>query len=263
MEKLQALLKQLGGSDELAKSIVSTLAEHKTKLNEDASAKLEVIKAELKEHFKKQMEKAKEVCVEEVTTYKKNLARKVQIFLESKADKIESQVAKQALIEESAAASKLERISALVGGHNLASIDSTNAELTAAKREVKKLTEEKAKLASEKTKVETECKQAKTIAENAQSLASQTIERNKELSRELNESKKTQPIEAQVAKVQAASAKPAQSQARPVVKPITESKAPQNTLPARKATPVVTRQPQVSKLIGTSEISKIADSIND
>ena len=182
MDKIRALLEQLGGSKELVDQIATTLVEYQA--NVDAT---------VKEDYKLRLEKAKEACLEEVNTYKRDLARKFQIFCESKVEKIEQQIAKQVAVKDSAAEAKLQAIASLLEGVEVNG-GSNNADLLAAQKQVKELRESLNK-ASNAVKILTE------KANRSHSIAEKTLERNKVLSKELVEAttKKTTVAESKKA----------------------------------------------------------------
>lgn len=168
MDKIRALLEQLGGSKELVDQITTALVEYQTKVDNT-----------VKEDYKTRLEKAKEACLEEVNTYKRDLARKFQIFCESKVEKIEQQIAKQVAVKDSAAETKLQAIAGLLEGVEVNG-GSNNADLLAAQKQVKEL-QESLRKAMNGVKVLTE------KANRSHSIAEKTLERNKVLSKELVE----------------------------------------------------------------------------
>jgi hypothetical protein len=100
MEKIVNLLKQLGGSDELAKAVVKEL-----------TAWHESEKKALHEDYERKLEKAKAV-----NKYKADLARNVEIFLEAKVNTVNKEAQKQAAIGESEAARTLKDVKSLLEG---------------------------------------------------------------------------------------------------------------------------------------------------
>lgn len=105
MDKITDLLKKIGASDELAEGIVIAINEH-----------IETQRTALQEELQTKLNKAKSVCLEEVETYKKDLARRVEVFCESKSAKIERAKRKQLANEESEATSKLKEAKAILEG---------------------------------------------------------------------------------------------------------------------------------------------------
>jgi hypothetical protein len=171
MDKIKALLEQLGGSKELTTQIVESLEQFKVKAED-----------KIKGDYQERLGKAKDACLEEVKAYKVELARKAQIFFESKVEKIEQQIAKQVAVKDSAAESKLEAIAALLEGIG-ANSEGDNAEVQAAQKQIKELQEGLNK-ATGKVKILT------SQAKRSYAIAEKTLERNKVLSTELVETKK-------------------------------------------------------------------------
>ena len=167
MEKIKALLEQLGASKELADSIIGALEETKNDIRE-----------ELEAEYRKRLAKAKKVCLEEVEAHKGDLSRKVQIYLESKADQIDTQLAQQAVVKESAAEAKLQELASVLEGVQ-ANGGGDNAELQTAIKQVTEL-KESVKKASSNIKV------LKEQAKRAQGIAETTLKRNKQLTEEIS-----------------------------------------------------------------------------
>jgi len=127
----------------------------KSGLSEDATTGLcEALDQHLSERYARQdaefnakLAKAKKVCVEEVETHKRELARRVQIFAEAKGNAIETTIAKQSAIKESAAFAKLKDIQAMLHGVELNGEQNgtLRAEVTELKRRVQGLSEERNK----------------------------------------------------------------------------------------------------------------------
>lgn len=103
MDKLKELFKQLGGSDEL----VSALSEELSRYGEE-------LKEQYDRDFDSRIQKARQICLEEVQKEKAALARKVSIFLESKLEAFEKAAAKQRLQEDTEASNKLKHMRALL-----------------------------------------------------------------------------------------------------------------------------------------------------
>ncbi len=172
MEKLRSQLEQLGGSKELVDGILESLQSHKTAIEEKA-----------KTDFQERLDQAKKVCIKELAGYKKDLARKVQLFFESRSNRIDQQIAKQTVVKEAAAESKLQDITNMLAGVEVNG-EGDKAEFEALKEQVRKLTIEKKKLVSD----------SEVMAEKAtraHGLASQTLEKNKDLASQLAEAKKS------------------------------------------------------------------------
>lgn len=137
MDKIKELLKQLGGSEELAKQITEALETYVTEQ-----------KTLLEGDYKSKLETAKKVCLEETKRYKAELAKKVQLFFEARAERIEQQIAKQVAIRESAAEGSLKRIKGLLEGVQVnaegeADLQAIKNQLTALQKQLKVVTEER------------------------------------------------------------------------------------------------------------------------
>lgn len=179
MEKIRTLLEQIGGSKELVDQIMESLEQFKMKA-----------KSDVKEEFTNRVEKAKEVCIEELEDYKKKLARKVEVYLESKEEQIRRQIEKQVAIRDSEAEAKLQSIAGLLEGVEV-DAEGTNRDLQAAKKRVKELTE-----SLKKTRT-----QAKVLAEKVNrsyAIAERTLERNKVLAEELQKATNSEIVEEDV-----------------------------------------------------------------
>lgn len=176
MDKIKELLEKLG-SKELAAQIIESLESHEKTLRET-----------LDSEYKARLTKAKEVCLEEVETYKNELARKAQIFFESRADKIEQQIAKQVAIRESAAESKLKETKAILEDIE---VEADNGQ---AKADLKALQDKVANL-SRAIKSITEAKeQAELKANRAHEVAEKTLKRNRDLEKALTEAADKKPV---------------------------------------------------------------------
>jgi hypothetical protein len=108
MDKIKELLGKIGASKDLADALCEELDRYSDALKETYERELQ-----------ERIAKAKQICVEEVQKEKVNLARKVGIFLESKAKSIEQAMTKQRVAEESEATSLLKKTKALLEGIEL------------------------------------------------------------------------------------------------------------------------------------------------
>lgn len=217
MDKIKALLEQLGGSKELTGQIVESLEQFKTKTEETVKA-----------DYHQRLGKAKEACLEEVNSYKVELARKAQLFFESRVEKIEQQIAKQVAVKDSAAESKLEAIAALLEGIG-ANSEGDNADLQAAQKQVKEL-KESANKANNQVKLLT------SQAKRSHAIAEKTLERNKVLSTELVEAKKPPKAKAKAKPVSESKekGKKGKAKAKPK-KPLSEGRKKSKPTTARKS----------------------------
>jgi len=168
MDKIKDLLKQLGASEDLSNAVVTELTAYdkRTQVKYD-------------EEFKKRLEKAKQVCLEEFESEKKKLARKIEIFLESRVAKIDREAQRQAAIGESESAKTLRLVKRAVDG---VPIDGTTQAFQAVKVENKRLRVRLNQILEEGGKFKAEAQRANTIAQKA-------LERNR-----LLESRKTETV---------------------------------------------------------------------
>jgi len=103
MDKIKALLENIGASPELANKICEHLEHYSNDLKEQYERQLQ-----------EKVEKAKRICIEEVAKEKVNLARKVAVFLESKVKSVEHAMTKQRVAEETEATARLKKAKALL-----------------------------------------------------------------------------------------------------------------------------------------------------
>lgn len=135
MQKILDLLTKAGCKPELVGAIGEALEEYKTTVNEQFEA-----------DFTAKVEQAKKVCIEETEAHKRELARRLQIFLETKDAAISAHLARQSALSESEAMSKLRGVKSLLEGVEVNG-QPDNGQATAvvenAKRKIQQLTEER------------------------------------------------------------------------------------------------------------------------
>ena len=152
MDKIKELLLQIGASEEIADQILGEMNSwHKTQ------------REQLDEQFRGRLERAKQVCVEEVEGYKREVARKVEIFLESKTATIERGARERHAIEESKAANLLKQTKSLLEGIE---IDGSE-DLQAISAENEKLRHQVVSVTGERDNLQGKYKHAHGIAEKA------------------------------------------------------------------------------------------------
>lgn len=103
MEKIKDLLKKMGISEDLQKSLIGLLENFK----QEETKKHETL-------FNERLEKVKKVCIEETAKYKRELSKKVAIFFEARAQQVARSVERQLAVEGSEASNKLSRLKALL-----------------------------------------------------------------------------------------------------------------------------------------------------
>ncbi len=134
MNKIKTLLEKAGCNPELVGGIVEALENYKSSLRSQYDAE-----------YKDRVEKAKKVCIDETESHKRELARRVQIFCETKAAAIEAQIAKQSALRESEATTRLKGIVNLLEGiePNGAPNGQSTAVLENARRKLQQVNEDK------------------------------------------------------------------------------------------------------------------------
>lgn len=169
MDKIIALLEQAGVSQELSARISESLVEYKDSVRE-----------QFQRDYAAKVEQAKRVCVEETEAHKRELARRVQIFCETKGSAIEAQIAKQSALNESAAVSRLNQIAGMLNGieHN----GNSNGDVTVAKYK------RKLALALE------EKKRAVEMANRKNAIAEKALKRNRWLTTEIQSLQEQRPL---------------------------------------------------------------------
>ena len=173
MDKIKELMRQAGLKEEIVSGICDALNEY-----------VETKTAALQSEYAEKVGKAKKICLEETEAHKRDLSRRVQIFLESRTATIEKKIAAQTAVKESATVAKLEKIRALVEGVELNG--PANGEL---RSEVKKLQAQVAGLTTENKKVRETAQRHAQIAEGALKRTRALEARNRQLT--LNESRQT------------------------------------------------------------------------
>lgn len=165
MDKIISLLKEIGATDELAGAVSEELKRFDEEINEKYQSA-----------YQAKLQKAKQVCVEEVENYKLDLANKVSIFLEGKSSQIEKRLEHQRAIEEGNAMSKLRSIREITENIEVAS----DAEIKALKEKLNKALSTVETLSEEK-------KRAEIAANRANEMALQIIRENREATKNLEE----------------------------------------------------------------------------
>lgn len=162
MDKIKALLEKAGCKIEVIDSICEALDTYKVSIRESYDAE-----------YKARVEDAKKVCVEEVESHKRELARRLQIFCETKSAAIEAQLAKQSALSESEATTKLKNIMSLLEGvePNSVANGATTAALKKARHQLQQVNEEKQK--------------AVTVANRQSAIAEKALKQNRRMASEI------------------------------------------------------------------------------
>lgn len=146
-------MEQLGFSPELSEELLKAINEHN-----------EVKEKTLNEEFESKLKKAKEVCLQAVKEEKARLARGVEVYLESKTDKIERARAQQMAIEESESANQLKRVKALLEGVELSKVGDKDGQLQAANRKISLLEHKTERIAKERQELQSKLRISNDIA---------------------------------------------------------------------------------------------------
>jgi len=170
LQKISALLKQMGISEEATKEFVAVCESWHGSEKEN-----------LKQEFKTRLEKAKKLCVEEVEAHKANLSRGVKIFLEHQGDVIRKASEKSAAIAESEAVNKLKQINNLLGGINVDS--AVNAQTLQVE------SKKNADLVSQVALLQESLNKEKAKSAKLGELSTKSLSRQKDLEKGLNESR--------------------------------------------------------------------------
>jgi len=150
MQKIREIVKQIGGSEELADQLIEAVQEH-----------VETQRTAIAEEYKTKIQKAKQVCLEEVASEKARIARKVEVFIESKVASIERSAGKTRAVEESAAVAQLRQVQKVLG---VGGEGGNSAELEALNRKLARIAEQTASIKEERDVAVRKANQANMIA---------------------------------------------------------------------------------------------------
>lgn len=182
MNELKDLLEKAGVKAEFSQKIVESLETYKTSIKESLEAE-----------FVSKITKAKKICVEETEAFKRDLARRVQIFCETKGTAIEAQMRKQSVQNESISSGKLTKIASIVEGIELNAKDDSKlrAQVEQARAQIKQLSESKdeaVELANKQTAI------ARKLLAESKDLETENVRLKKMLSAQtLNEERSSAP----------------------------------------------------------------------
>ena len=227
MQKIVDLLKNLKASPELVKEITEGLEAYKAD-----------VKAKYDSEFKDKTAAARRVCIEAVEQEKKDMARKVEIFLEARVATITREAQKQAAIGETRATKTLRELSALLEG---VKIDGTSEDHQAA-------VTERNKLRAVVHQLQEACEKEKLKATRANTIAMKLLQR--------------QQFEAKAPKQATAVTESTNKSVQSVKAP---AKQTLQELKSSKATPITTRPITEAKArieASDPEVQKIADAVS-
>lgn len=136
-QKILDLLQKSGVKPELTASIGEALEQYKAAIREQFEA-----------DYTSKVDAAKKVCIEETEAHKRELARRMQVWCETKSAAIDAALQRQAALNESEAVTKLKTVRSLLEGVTLDTNGTgQNGQLSAviekAKRTIQQLTEER------------------------------------------------------------------------------------------------------------------------
>lgn len=228
MNKIRALLEQMGAKPELAEEIVSAMDEWK-----------EGERQKLMEEFKGRLDKAMKVCVEETEDYKHKMARRVEIFLESQVAAIERSARDRQAIEESKAANDLKRVKAMLEGVNVDG--SISEDLQAIKAENEKLRKGLTTVTEQRNKISAKYQQTFQVAKKA-------LGRNKILENQIQNKAKPVSESKNKKSTNLNKARRKKGETKTTRPTITESQTRKTTKPTQS---------------GSGEIERIASSVED
>jgi len=226
--KIQDLLVKAGCKPELVSSIVDTLAQYKETVREDFDR-----------DFKARLEQAKRVCVEETEEHKRELARRLQIFCETKSAGIEASVAKQAAMNESKAVAKLNMLANALHGYQMNSSANglSPAALGKAQRKLQQVSEDK--------------KKAQEVANRQTAIAEKALSENRRLSAQVQQLQR-QLVENKQVQVN----KQRLDESRRAAKPVTTRPTlveSQDRRPARKQPSAINRPAGISDIANSMD----------
>ena len=212
IEKVKAILTKANVSAELAKAICESMEQFKQNVTEQAKTELT-----------NKIRAAKKVVLEEVETYKTDLAKRVQLFCESKGSTIEQQLMRRSAAGEAEATTRLKKVHALLEGVELDGKPNSEvmAQIADAQATIGKLTQ-KMKV------IESKAQRSVQVAESVLAQNKALITENKKLKNGQTivvENVKAKPSQQLVVP---AKTKIAQAPTVQVHKPIFESKTPTN-----------------------------------
>ena len=105
MNKIKNLLIKAGCNPKLVDSILESLDNFKS-----------TVKEEFEQEYAAKIQHAKKICIEETEAHNREMARRLQIFCETKSATIEAQLAKRSAINESEAEARLQKLKDLLEG---------------------------------------------------------------------------------------------------------------------------------------------------
>ncbi len=160
-QKILDLLTKAGCKPELVATIGESLEQYKNTVREQFEA-----------DYTAKVAQAKKVCIEETEAHKRELSRRLQVYLETKSAAIDAHLQRQSALNESEAVAKLRNLKSLLEGVQVESNGASQngavpAVVEKAKQKIQQLSEER--------------DQAVALANKRTAIAEKVLARNREL----------------------------------------------------------------------------------
>lgn len=156
MDRIKALMEQMGFSAEATEQLIQLIAEHNS--NEKKS---------INENTAKKLVQVKEACMKTMKEELTRLSKGVGIYLEGKSEKIERAKMQQLAIEESKSKDQLKKVKALVENVDLNKVSDKDGTLQANERKISLLEHQKDRLVKENKDLSTKLRASNDIATRA------------------------------------------------------------------------------------------------
>lgn len=132
MDKIKELLAASGCNPELIDNIVESMVSYK-----------ETVKEAVEKEYAAKVAAAKKICLEETEAHKRELARRLQVYCETRSVAIESNIARKIAVNESEAQVKLRELKQLLEGIDVGARRQNDAALKNIKNRLKLAMEQK------------------------------------------------------------------------------------------------------------------------
>lgn len=153
MDRIKALMEQMGFSAEATEQLIQLIGEH---INQE--------KKSVNESTAKKLVQVKEACMKTMKEELTRLSKGVGIYLEGKSEKIERAKMQQLAIEESKSKDQLKKVKALVENVDLNKVSDKDGTLQANERKISLLEHQKDRLVKENKDLSTKLKASNDIA---------------------------------------------------------------------------------------------------
>jgi len=167
LDTFKALLQKANVSDLLADKICESMEEYKNSVVQESKKTLD-----------RKVTAAKRIVLEELQSYKQDLAQRVQLFCESKSQTIEQQLMRRSAADESEANIMLRKVTAILEGVELNNVPNSQvkAKFADAQKKIKRLNK---KLSATSNRANRSTRIAESLLEKNKKL----IKENKSLSK--------------------------------------------------------------------------------